>query len=214
MVSHVDEKKELCMNRTTKSVIALAVWLGFGALAQAGIPSDSLVITIAPNAYYAVSIDTTNVGLDLGTVALGGSTQTVAASTVTIDSTYATTELELAGAITCAGGTQWTFDSDTANQENDKLAAWAVFAATTVAAAPAFDGTVPGANNSDAIDAGPRNIGAAADSLFEDASKEMYNLAKNAKAHAWFKFRLPDSSTSGSDKPQRISLTLTAKQPV
>ena len=200
------------MNRTIKAVTVFAVWLGFGALAQAGIPSDSLVITIAPNAYYAVSIDTSNVGLDLGWVSLGDSTQTVAASTVTIDSTYATTELELAGAITCAGGTQWTFDSDTANQEHDKLAAWAVFAATTVAIAPAFDGTVPGAASSDVIDAGPRNIGAE-NSLFEDSSKEMNNLIRNAKAHAWFKLRLPDSSTSGSEKPQKISITLTAKQP-
>jgi hypothetical protein len=205
------------MKKTTKAVIALAVWLGCGALAQAGIPSDSLVITIAPNAYYAVSIDTDNVGLDLGAVELGGSTQTVNASTVTIDSTYASTELELTGAITCAGGQEWTFDADTSNQEGDYLAGWAVFADTeTVTSAPAFNGNVPGAANSDVISAGTLDVGdddGAEVNLFEDASKQMNNLAKSAKAHAWFKFRLPDSSTSGSDKPQSITITLTAKVP-
>jgi len=204
------------MKKTMKAVTALAIWLGLGALAQAGVPSDSLVITITPNAYYAVSIDTTNVGLDLGTVNLGGSTQTVAASTVTIDSTFATTELELTGAITCPGGTQWTFDADTSNQENDKLAVWAVFTATTIPTAPAFDGTVPGVENSDVISASALDVGdddGPEVNLFEDSSKQMNNLVRNARAHAWFKFRLPDSTTSGSDKPQKISITLTAKQP-
>ena len=101
-------KKETNMKRLKKIALALALGLGLAHVSQAAV-TDQLVVTITPNAYYSVAIDTANVVLDLGTVALTASTQTVRPSTVTILSTFATTDLRLQGAITSAG-TPWTFD--------------------------------------------------------------------------------------------------------
>ena len=85
--------------------------------------SDSLTVTITPNAYYAVSIATDDVSLNLGTVNLSASTPNCNPATITINSTLWNTDLKLQGAIT-SGGTAWTFDDDTTSSDRDKLAAW------------------------------------------------------------------------------------------
>src|SRR2546423_835565 len=122
------------MKRITKVALALALGLGLTQAVHAAV-SDSLTVTITPNAFYAVDIDTGNVSLDLGTVGLNASTQTVQPSTVTVQSTYATTDLKLVGSISSVG-TAWSFDDDTSTSDNDKLAAWATFTSVARSSAP------------------------------------------------------------------------------
>ena len=208
------------MKRVTKILGALALALAFSKGAQAAI-SDSLTVTITPNAFYALSIDTTNVSLNLGTVALAASTQTVSPSTVTIASTYATTDVKIQGSI--SGG--WTFDANTATQETDALAAWATFTSIARSSAPTqtadyFSGTVPGSSASDVLDGTNRYVGSSvADSttnLFENNSgtfdpQDMDALATTTIADLWLYFRLPNVTTTNTAK--NITITLTAVAP-
>jgi hypothetical protein len=212
------------MKRLIKATATLALALGFIAQVRAA-TSDSLTITITPNAFYAVDIDTASVSLNMGTVALAASTQTVSPSTVTIQSSYATTDLQLQGAIASAG-TPWTFDADTSSQESDALAAWGTFTSVARSSAPAqsgtyFEGTVPGAN-SDVISTTNRYVGTSAThgaDIFENESgfdsKDMDGLAPDpapaAKSHLWLYFRLPNATTSTN--AQNITITLTAVAP-
>ncbi len=190
-----------------------------------GASSDSVTVTISPNAYYAVDIDTANVSLDLGSVNLGVSTQTVQPSTVTIQSTFATTDLRLQGAIGSAG-TPWSFDADSTTVETDSLAVWATFTSTARSSAPAqtsdyFSGTVPGAAGSDMVDDTNRyaGTGGGGTNLFENNAgfdaKDMDALPPdpnaNGKAHLWLFFRLPSVTTSIDS--QNITLTITATAP-
>lgn len=203
-------------------VVSLAIaFLSIGGAHAAS--SDALTVTVRPNAYYAVDIDTANVALDLGTVALAASTGTVRPSTVTIESTYAMTDLKIQGWIASAG-TAWTFDDDTTGGEVDRVAAWAVFTSTLQAATPDqtggfFNGTAAGQSDSDVIDATSRYIGTSSGDgtvdLFEAVGeanfKDMDALPVNAQAHLWLRFRLPSATTTND--PQAITVTLTAIAP-
>ena len=212
------------MKRLKKVALALAFGFGLTHVAHAAV-SDALTVTITPNAFYAVDIDTTNVSLNMGTVALAASTQTVSASTVTIQSSYATTDLKLQGAIASAG-TAWSFSADSTTLATDELAAWGTFTSVARSSAPAqtadyFNGTVPGANDSDMIDATNRYVGTASGvtNLFENNagfdSKDMDALppspAAASKSHLWLYFRLP--SASSTPNAQNITITLTAVAP-
>src|SRR5689334_19580721 len=140
------------MKRILKAALALAFVLGLSHVAHAYNTSDSLTVTIAPNAFYAVDIDTANVVLNLGAVDLGVSTQTVSPSTVTVYSTFATTDLKLQGAI----GPTWTFDDVTTSSESNKLAAWATFTSVARSSVPTqtadyFSGTAPNVDDTDVI---------------------------------------------------------------
>mgnify|MGYP001620112206 CR=1 FL=1 len=207
----------------------LALGLGLVSTAQAATTTDSLTVTITPNAYYAVAIDTASVSLDLGSVALNAQTATVSPATVTIQSTYATTELDLDGTI-ASGGTAWTFSADSTTAEQDKLVGWAVFTDTSVASAPAqsdetghFNGTTQG-TASDMFGLGNFAVGNAGggESRFLSATdaggyKSMNDMPNNivdnpaSRSHLWLRFRLPGSSTSSN--AQNITVKLTAKQP-
>jgi hypothetical protein len=206
-------------NKIKTALVALAI----GLAASKGVwaaTSDALTITITPNANYAVDIDTTNVALDMGTVSLGASTQTVRPSTVTIQSTYATTDLKIQGSI--SGG--WSFDSNTASSEADALAVWATFTSVSRSSAPTqtsdyFSGTVPGAASSDVVDTTSRYVGSSvldsSTSVFENNSgfdsQDMDSQAPSAQAHLWLYFRLPSSTTNNTAK--NVTITLTAVQP-
>ena len=203
----------------------LALGLGLTRTATAA-TTDSLTVTITPNAYYSVTIDTTGVSLDLGSVALNTTTGTVSPALVTIQSTYATTDLKLQGSITSAGPTPWTFSNNTTRIENDKIAAWAVFTDTSVAVVPtsagAFSGTEPVAD-SDLIGAGNPDVGdggntahfvVAAGEAGYKTMEDMPNFAVDpAASHSnlWLKYRLPGSSTRS--EAQFITHTLTAGAP-
>ena len=201
--------------------LLIAPWTAWGA------STDSLTISILPNAYYAVDIDTANVTLNLGTVDLGASTQTVHPSTVSIQSTFATTDLRVQEAIS-SGGTPWSFDTDSTTIETDGLAVWATFTSIERSSAPTqtadyFSGTVPGAAGSDMVSTTNRYVGDSASfstsNLFENNSgfdsKNMDGMAPEpnaaAKSHLWLYFRLPNATTSSA--AQNISITITAVAP-
>jgi len=221
--------------RHMKWLMAIAVGLGLTGAAQAA-TSDSLTVTITPNAFYAVSINTAAAGggfLNLGAVSLGASTQTVSPAIVKVDSTYAKTDLTLIGQIwNNGGGTPWTFSSNTAlTNETDKLASWAVFTDTSVAVAPtqgvggAFDGTLPAVSDTDVISASGQDVGdnstilrrfvltaaTAGYKTMEDIASSAADLAAS-KANLWLQFRLPAATTDGTNA-QKIMLTLTAGAP-
>lgn len=216
----------------TKGWTALGALLLLGTLlagkAQAQ-SSDSLTVTITPNAQYIVDVDTNpSAGdwLNLGSVNLGASTWTVRPATVTVQSTYASTELALQGTMLSGG---WTLDADTATNEADSLKAWSVFTDTSVAASPSqaggyFSGTVPGANNSDVI--GTANLGVGTGggvTLFvaapgEAGYKSMESIPSSAvdlaasRAHLWLRFTLPPTTSNLTAK--QLYLTVTAGAPV
>lgn len=217
------------MNRMMKAAMALAIALGAAVSASAGIPADSLMVTITPNVYYAVLISTANVGLNLGNVDLRASTQTVNPSTVTIQSTYATTDLKLQGAITNPADPThpWTFSASSGTYETDKLAAWAMFTDITVGTAPAqlggyFNGTTQG-TGADMFDANDNFVGERGGSetrflaVGETGYKTMDDMPNDAvepdisRSHLWLRFRLPGASTSNT--AQNITVTLTAVAP-
>jgi len=205
------------MKRIIKAVLALGFGLGLSMNVRAAV-SDALTVTITPNAYYAVAIDTTNVSLNLGTVALAASTQTVSPSTVTVQSTYATTDLKLQGSI-ASGGTAWTFDDNTATQEANKIASWATFTSIARSSAPTqtgdyFEGTTDAAA-SDVVSANNRYIGTSATDgadRFENESGfdlvDTDGQAPSAQTHLWLYFRLP--SNTSTNNAQNITITLTA----
>ncbi len=213
-----------------KWVLALAIGLGLTGRAQAA-TTDSLTVTITPNAYYDVDITTYSSALmNLGLVNLAASTWTVRPATVTINSTYAATDLKLQGQINTSGGTAWQFDSDTSNANLDRLQSWAVFTDTGVAAAPSqtsgyFSGTTPGVSNSDVISTTNEDVGTAGSDtgMFEAAAadagfKDMDNLTSSlvdapaSASHLWLRFKLPNATTSST--AQDITITLTAGAPV
>ncbi len=218
-------KRRHTMKSLLKKAAVLALALGFTAQVRAAV-SDSLTVTITPNAFYAVDIDTANVSLDLGTVDLAASTQTVQPSTVTIQSTYATTDLRLQGVIASAG-TPWTFDADTSSNESDSLQAWGVFTTVARSSAPTqtggyFSGTQPGVNNSDVISTTNRYVGTqggvtnhfeadSGDFAFKDMDSLPPSPAAASLSHLWLRFRLPSASTTVD--AQNITITLTAVQP-
>jgi hypothetical protein len=210
-------KRRTKMKRIQKLLLAMGIALAFTKVSHAAV-SDALTVTITPNAFYALDIDTATVALDMGTVTLGASTQTVSPSTVTIQSTYATTDVKLQGSI--SGG--WSFDTNTATSEQDALAAWATFTSVARSSAPTqsgdyFSGTNPGSG--DVIDTNSRYVGTSANdgtsNLFENNSgfdsRDTDALAVNAQAGLWLYFRLPSATSSSSAKD--VTVTLTAVQP-
>lgn len=210
-----------------KRILIALIFALFAAGTLRAAESAALTITIRPNAYYAVSIDTTQVVMDLGTVNLGGSTQTVRPATVTIQSTYASTDLKLQGSVT-SSTTPWTFDDNTASSDTNKIAAWATFTSVARSSAPAqtgdyFSGTMPGASGSDVLDSGNRYVGSSATDLTTDLfennsgfdSRDMDGLLPDpyasGKSHLWLYFRMP--SAASANDAQNITITITATQP-
>ena len=218
------------MRRMKRAMTVLglaALGLAGGAGAWAANASDSLTVTITPNAFYAVSITTTNAVLNLGLVNLGVSTWTVSPATVTILSSFAQTGLTLQGAITAASN-PWSFSTDSTTLQTDKLAAWAVFTDTSVNTSPSqssgyFNGTTQ-ANNTDMFDTTVRPVGVTGGGGSEFIAnpgdlgyKQMEFLPTNtvdpngSRSFLWLRFRLPGGTTGTS--AQNITVTLTAGAP-
>jgi hypothetical protein len=211
------------MKNIMKVTLALGLLIGFASLSHAA-STDALTVTIRPNAFYSFTLSTANVGLDLGTIDLGASTQTVSPATVTITSTYLNTDLQLSGFIT-SGGTAWTFDTNTASNDSNQLQAWAMFSDTSLKTAPVqnadyFRGTTPG-SNSCVVDGNSRflgtsNAGAVANAYEVNSTasgfQDMDGLIASAQSHMWMYFRLPSATTS--NQVQNVTLVLTASAPV
>lgn len=221
------------------ALTACALLAGVAAQA-ANISTDTLTVTIRPNAGYIVEISTWLGGADLGAVDLAASTRTVAPSTVTVKSSYAYTGLKLQGSIQSAG-TPWTFAANTAAQGLDQLAAWAVFTDTGVGSYAAvgstgtgathFLGTAPGAN-SGVVDATSRVVGGTGNTCpgtetvttpqFITTSgqagfkkmgclKPMSVDTGSARSHLWLYFVLPPATSATN--AQNVSFTLYAAAP-
>ena len=209
-----------------KWTAALALLLGLAGRASAA-QSDSLTVTITPTAAYSLTVTTVSAALDLGVVALNGSTWTVKPATVTVTSNYTNTDLTLIGTMLSGG---WTLeDVDASNPTSDRLGAWAVFTDTSVAASPAqaggfFSGITPNVDNTDVIDDIVQDVGTGADTFKqfvaatgEAGYKPMEDIQSNvvdipaSKSYLWLRFRLPP--TSADLTPKLLQLTITAGAP-
>lgn len=202
--------------------LALGLFLAQTAAAQVS-DKDALTVTITPNAYYAVVITTTAPNsLNLGLVNLAASTYTVRPATVTITSTFASTDLTLEGRMLSGN---WSFDANTASNEADSLQAWALFTDTGAASVPAdafFTGSVPGANDSDVFDAVARGVDDPTGGIDENnftlvpgnanykSMEDLPNAGGTASSHLWFKFRLPSATTSTGAHNIQVILTAVA----
>lgn len=200
--------------------LTLAVGLCIGLLGKVHAMNDSMTVTITPNAYYSLTLASSAVALDLGTVNLGASTQTVQPATVTITSTYATTDIQLQGSIYAASD-PWSFDDDTTTTESQQIASWAVFTSSGRHSAPSqgggyFTGTATGAG-SDLIESVQRYVGTDGGSTnryeatAESDFKDMDSMPLNHQAHLWLYFRLP--SMTISNNAQEVTVTLAAGAP-
>jgi hypothetical protein len=180
------------------------------ALAVPSNDQDSIQITITPNIDRGVQIDSQTVSVDLGTLPLATSTQTVRPATVTILGTVASQELTVAGSILPT----WSFDTtpsvDTTSMENDALAFYLLFSDTTLSAAPPGPEFVAdsGAFTGQTLRAGGD---AGAGVVFEKqngGAKDMDNRAPADQSHLWFFLRMP--GTTSSANAQTVTITLTA----
>jgi hypothetical protein len=211
--------------RSAAAVLAAAALLfafqtGAWADSNPSNDTDDIEITITPNIDRGVSIDTNNVAMDLGSVDMNASTQTVRPATVTIQGTVTNTELELSAQI--SGG--WSFEPVATSSTTDQLKVWAVFTATTVFTVPAknnntFDdtndflgasGTSFPATRVGSASGGNGNI----NNSFEDNSgntfADMDALRPGMKRHLWLYFTTPPLTSTAN--PQSIRFYLTVKQ--
>ena len=180
-----------------------------------------LVVRITPNADRGVTISSGNVGLDLGYVDLGASTQTVRPATVTINGNMIDTELDLAASI--SGG--WVFDnsqtftSTGANQLNT----WVTFTSISTGIAPAQDeeyfrvGTSSGAKlisttptfAATAVGlSGTTGIGRFESN--EGASGDMDSMAPGSVRHMFTYFRLPPATSLTASQDVNFTLSVRA----
>ena len=219
--------------KSRKWLAALGIALGVGWAQKASaytplfVSSDSLTITITPNAQYRLDIDTTNSSLDLGFVDLDQDTFTVKPATVTIGSTFATTDVRVVTQI--SGG--WTLDTNTASKEQNALQAWGVFTDTSAATTGAvqalggaFSGTQPDTDGSDVLGLGVVYAGTAggktqhvltpgAASYKSMDAIPSYSVDEAAsKAYLWLKFHLPPATTVTN--AQEVTITLGAAAPL
>jgi type 1 fimbria pilin len=197
----------------TGALIGLLMLTVTGTSFAAAVPSndqDSIQITITPNIDRGVQIDSQTVSVDLGTIGLQTTTQTVRPATVTILGTVASQELTVAGSILPT----WSFDTtpsiDTTSMEVDALAFYLLFSDTTLSEAPpgaefvSDSGAFTGQTLRAGGDAGPGTV-------FEKTNggaKDMDTLAPAEQAHLWFFLRLP--GTTSSANAQTVTVTLTA----
>jgi hypothetical protein len=168
--------------------------------------SDSLVVTITPRAEYAVDIDTNGVTMDFLSMMLDADGFVVRPATVTIQSTFAYTDLRLdAFSSAGTGGTPWTLGSSNAL---DTAQVWALFTSTTVMSIPAKGGDYFDDVN-DRVTNGNQQAG---DTVrFEDGVFDVDSQFAGTKSHFWLRFHVPASVSD--NHPKYISLTLTAEQP-
>lgn len=196
--------------------------MGSGRAWADAVPTNdaySMTILITPNIDRGVSIDTSNVTLDLGTQNLYASVGTVQPATVTIlgnlsSSGSETTGQELDLSLTFSGG--WTLDATPSTGPNlgavDELAVYALFSNTTLSGAPL--GHEFAVYNGDFTISSGRAGGAGGGvdgTKFEyigGAPAQMDHMSVDDQRHLWMFFRLPNTTTVGAQ--QSITLTATA----
>ncbi len=209
-----------------KKMMVLAALLGLmfattrnvWADAVPGNDSDALTITVTPNIDYGVDIATTPSVMNLGTVDLYASTFTVQPATVTFQGNMAGQELDLSASV----GTAWKFDVSPStwatSGEQDALAVYALFSATTLAAAPTGDdfanATAAAGFNVDAQTLGAVRVGGSGGpgNKYEKQGADAVDMdLKNPgnQARLWFLLRLPNQTTTGNAQDVKVTLTAT-----
>ena len=186
--------------------------------------SDSLTVRITPNADFGVDIDTGTLEsggvIDLGTVDLYESVQTVQPATVTITgnvaSAGANTGQELTLTSVINGG--WAFDQTPSTYAVlgavDELAMYALFSDTSLSVPPSGDDFAgddadydqPAGTTVRVGGANPTN-GAKFEKTGTGAT-DMDNLSPADERHLWLFFRLPNNTSTGD--AQDVTVTLTA----
>lgn len=199
-----------------KKLIAMTVALGFCLGFIKAVEAAQLTVTIRPSANYSLTLASAT-SIDLGTVAMGASTQTVIPATITITSTYANTDISVEGEI----AVNWNLDTTSDTIEQDLIAVWAVFTTTNTDTAPTqtggyFNGSTL-ASGSDLVGDAARyggTAGANAD-LFEANGEadleDLDNMNPNEQAHLWLWFRMPSVSTSSGE--HYIQIIVSASPP-
>ena len=212
--------RTIAASLTTLGMLALGLVISTAVKAQAYTDvlnsnnTAQITITIRPNVDRSVTITTTNVNMDLGSVDITGgfvSTQTVSPSTVTIGGTFGNTDLLLSANITSAG-TPWTFDASSAGISSNSLATWVTFTDVSTVTAPS-QSSVYFADNS-LLDSASQSYAATrvGDSSATSFGKfengfNSNNMAVNDKRHMWMFFRMPSDSNTTAD--QKITFILT-----
>ena len=163
---------------------------------------DGLTITIKPTVGYAVDIDTGSCSLTFNSAALNLPDYVVMPATVTIESTWATTDLQLDAALT--GGWSISSATDTANA----LQVWVLFSSTTVDTIPAKSGDAFDDTN-DRVASGTQQVGDASAKYESAGVFDTDSQSINQESHMWIRFHKPKSSDYSAD--QLLSLTLTAQ---
>lgn len=206
---------------------ALALLAGLAGQAWA-VDTDSLTVTITPTAAYSLTVTTVSAQMDLGVVPLSGSTWTVRAATVTVTSSYTSTDLALLGTMLSGG---WNLETVNALAPTaDKLGAWAVFTDTGVAASPGqasgyFSGSTPNTDDSDVINNIVEDVGTGADAKkqfvavagdagyrsMEDMPSTLSGDAAAATSLLWLRFKLPPTTTNLD--PKLLQITISAGAP-
>ena len=210
--------------RTGWEALGALVLGSFLATSASAALSDSLTVTITPSASYAVDVDTaiSPALLDLGVVALNTSTATVNVTTVTVQSSFATTDLSIQAQVISGG---WNIDADTTAQEQDGLQTWAVFtdtsatsAVTVAAETGAFDAAdllMTAARDVGQLGAGARQYevtsGQPAYKSMEDLPSVFGVDPPASRSHLWLKFLLPPVSTTMTAK--QVYITVSAGAP-
>ena len=180
----------------------------------------SLTFSLTPNVDFGVSIDTGNITMDFGSVALGTLQQRVRPATVTILGTITsdgsqTTGQELDLALTFVGG--WSLDTspsiDTTSNETDAIAVYALFSDTSLSLAPTpaqFDAESGGFTQTNERAGGGSGDGTRFEKQGGGAlpGDGMDHMSTGDAAHLWMLFRLPADTTTGNQ--QEITLTATA----
>ena len=225
-----------CKWRTAALAALGALWLCAGpAKAGPGGTADSITVTITPTASYAITITSASSGVDLGSVGLNSTTNTVTSSTVAITSSFAYTGLKLTGSM--GGTTPWTLVS-TNTVVQDGMSAWALFTDTSIVTAPASASVLTSSNAvvgtaqfvvgptgsggaTGCNAAGASTVGGTTSALFESTAafglKHMECIpssttdANASKAHLFLYFKTPQTT---SDLTQKlVTFTLTAGIP-
>ena len=165
-----------------------------------------MVVRITPNADRGVQISTGSLNLDLGTVDLGVSTQTIMPATVTIQGNMSGCELELSASIT--GG--WVFQNfqSRSSTGTNQLNVWASFTSistTTIPTTPDDEyfrvGTSSGAK---LVALGPTFpataigvIGGSGFGRFEtnEPAADMDDMIAGFVRHLWTYFTLPPTTS-------------------
>jgi len=181
----------------------------------------SLTIRITPNVDYGVTLDTATLRgddaaiINLGSVELYASTQTVKPATATIVGTVSKgaantgQELDVLATNLTAGG--WSFDATPSTYSTlgsiNELAMYLAFTPTSQSVKPTGDEF---ANALYEYTGGSVHAGQTGGNgtKFEMSAVDMDDLSVGNKAHLWLLFRLPNETSTGA--AQDIQVTLTA----